>query len=120
MLCLLVQYLSPTDKKVKTKLLELISLDATNCTANKLFETFKTVLETKQIPLTNIIGMASDNAFVMVKSNNSFFSRLKSEIPDLVLINCICHSSAIIASKACEELPQSCEHLIRGIATYIS
>ncbi|KAL6419662.1 hypothetical protein ACFW04_013641 [Cataglyphis niger] len=107
LLCLLVQYLSPTDKKIKTKLLELISLDATDCTANKLFEKFKTILETKQIPLRNIVGMTSDNAFVMIGYNNSFFSHLKSEIPGLILINCII-------------LPQSCEHLIRGVATYTS
>lgn len=37
LLCVLVQYLSPTDRKIKTKLFELISLDATDCTANKLF-----------------------------------------------------------------------------------
>jgi len=36
------------------------------------------------------------------------------------MLNCICHSSGIIASKACEKLPNSCESLIRGVATYIS
>lgn len=36
------------------------------------------------------------------------------------MLNCICHSSAIIASKACEKLPQFCKNLIRGVATYIS
>lgn len=36
------------------------------------------------------------------------------------MLNCICHSSAIIASKACEKLPLDCEHLIRGVASYIS
>lgn len=47
-------------------------------------------------------------------------SRLKSEVPNLTTINCICHLSAIVASKACEQLSESCENLIRGIATYIS
>lgn len=84
------------------------------------FETFKILFETEQIPLKNIVGMASDNASVMIRSNNSFFPRLKSEVPGVVLMNCICHSSAIIASKACAELPQSCESLIKSVATYIS
>jgi len=53
---------------------------------------------------------------VMIGCNNSFYSHLKSEIPGLILLNCICHFSAIIA-KACEKLPQSCENLIRSIAT---
>jgi len=47
-------------------------------------------------------------------------SHLKSEIPELITLNCICHSSVLVASKACEKLPSSCENLIKGIATYIS
>lgn len=64
--------------------------------------------------------MASDNASVMIGCNNSFMSYLKVEVPELVMLNCICHSSALIASKACDKLPSSCENLIRGVATYIS
>ncbi|XP_067214127.1 SCAN domain-containing protein 3-like [Linepithema humile] len=120
LMCVLVQYFSPLNKKVKTQLLELLSLDGTDCTANNIFKTFKTFLENKEIPLKNIVGMASDNASVMTGCNNSFFSRLKSEIPNVVLLNCICHTSAIIASKACAKLPQCCENLIRGVATYVS
>lgn len=51
--------------------------------------------------------MASDNASVMIGCNNSFFSRLKAEVPGVVLLKCICHSSAIIAHKACDKLPQN-------------
>lgn len=45
-MCLLVQYVT-SDKKIKTQLLELLPLDATDCTANKIFEIFKTFLEKK-------------------------------------------------------------------------
>lgn len=119
-MCVLVQYVSPNNKKVKIQLLELLSLDAANCTAKNIFKTFKTFLEKNQIPIKNIVGMASDNASVMIGCNNSFYSHLKVEVPSLIMLNCICHSSAIIASKACEKLPSLCEHLIRGVATYIS
>lgn len=64
--------------------------------------------------------MASDNASVMIGCNNSFMSRLELEVPGLVTLNCICHFSALVANKACQKLPQSCENLIRGVATYIS
>lgn len=64
--------------------------------------------------------MASNNASVMIGCNNSFYMHLKSEVPNLIMLNCICHSSAIIASKACEKLPLDCEHLIRKVAIYIS
>jgi len=46
----------------------------------------------------------------MIGRTNSFYSHLKSENPNLILLNCICHSSAIIASKSCEKLPKNCEH----------
>jgi hypothetical protein len=119
-LCVLTRYVSPLDKKVKTQLLNLLLLDATNCSAKNIFEIFKKMFKDKDIPITNIIGMASDNASVMIGAHNSFASHLKSEVPGLVLLKCICHSSAIIASKACEQLPESCENLIRSISTYIS
>jgi len=61
-----VKYLSPLNKKVTTKLLELMSVDATDSSANKIFENFKNLLEKKRIPLQNIVGMASDNASVII------------------------------------------------------
>jgi len=116
--CVLAQYISPLDKKVKTQLLELIALDATNCSAIKIFKSFKKLLEDKKIPITNIIGMASDNASVMIGSHNSFASHLKLQVSGLILLKCICHSFAIVASKACEKLLKHVK--IRSISTYIS
>jgi len=48
-MCILVRYVSPLNKKVSTRLLELLTLDATDCSANKIFETFKNFLEEKEI-----------------------------------------------------------------------
>ncbi|KYN10052.1 hypothetical protein ALC57_17824, partial [Trachymyrmex cornetzi] len=90
------------------------SIDISDSKLIKLFEIFKNL----KIPLKNI--SACDNASVMIGCNNSFMQRLKLEIPRLVTLNCICHSSAIVASKACEKLPSSCENLIRSISSYIS
>lgn len=98
-MCILVWYVSPSSKKIKTQLLELLPLDAKDCSARKIFETFKNFLEDKNIPIKNIIGMACDNASVMTGCNNSFTTYLKLEVPDLITLNCICHSSALIANK---------------------
>jgi len=56
----------------------------------------------------------------MIGTHDSFISRLKKEVPALIILKCICHSSALIASKACSKLPDSCENLLHAIATYIS
>lgn len=119
-MCTLVRYVSPINGLVRTKLLELISLDATDCSAEKIYNAFKNCLKAKDIPLANIIGLASDGANVMVGKNNSFFSHLKYDVPFVILMQCLCHSLALIAGKACEKLPRGPEELIRSIATYCS
>lgn len=117
-MCLLVRF--PKNFKIQTQLLELINLDAQDCSAAKLYEQFKQCLNKYNIPVTNIIGVASDGANVMIGEKNSFFSHLKSDVPSAICIRCICHSAAIIANKACETLPRSSEDLVRSISSYIS
>ncbi|KYN29362.1 hypothetical protein ALC57_01198, partial [Trachymyrmex cornetzi] len=94
-----------------------ISLDEST---KKLYSAFEHCLKSKQIPISNIVGMASDNVLVMVGNNNSFMTRLKKEVPTLIVLRCICHSSALIASKACAKLPDSCENVLHAVATYFS
>lgn len=119
-MCTLVRYVSPINNKITTQLLDLLLLEAADCSASKIFDSFKNLLEQKEIPIKNIVGLACDNASVMVGCNNSFMTHLKSEVPGLITLNCICHSSALIANKACDKLPTSCETLIKGVATYVS
>lgn len=63
--------------------------------------------------------MCSDGANVMIGKHNSFSSRLIKYIPNSIVIKCLCHSTAIIASKACLELPRAPEDLLRQIGSYI-
>lgn len=114
-LCVIVHYVHPDYGTVHTKLLESVGIDATDCSANKMCEEFKKCLETKQIPLKNLVGIASDGANVMVGKNNLFFSHLQKDLPSLVLMQCICHSAALVASKAAEKLPRSPEDLMRSV-----
>lgn len=63
-LCVLVNYVHPDYRTMHTKLLEHVW---------KMCEEFKMCLSTKQISLTNSIGVACDGANLMVGKNNSFF-----------------------------------------------
>lgn len=119
-MCALVRYMSPTTGRVRTELLELILLDATDCSAAKMYDAFKNCLVSKNIPLNNILGLASDGANVMVGKHNSFFSHLTKDVPSVILMRCLCHSSALVAGKACEKLPRGPEELLRSISTYCS
>lgn len=119
-MCTLVRYVSPVNGHIRTALLELISLDARNCSAVHIYDAFKNCLTSKNIPLSNIVGVASDGANVMVGRTNSFYSHLKNDVPSIILMQCICHSSALIAGKACEKLPRGPEDLLRNISSYCS
>ena len=119
-ICVLVRYINPTTQVVETELLQLLQLDATNCNAEYLFGRLKTLLQDLDIPFQNVIGMASDGASVMVGANNSVASRVIKENPSAVIIKCVCHTSAIIANKACLTLPRAPEELLRLISAYFS
>lgn len=118
-LYLSVKYFSRDAGTVVTQLLQIIELDSRDWSAEKLYTVFKDCFSKFSIPLPNIVGVAVDNAFVMVGAENSFTTRLKQDVPNIIFFNCSCRSSALIASKACDQLPQSCEDLLRGVATYV-
>lgn len=72
-LCILVRYVQPDSGVVHTRLLELLPVDATDCSASKLYEEFKQCFASKNISLSHLIGVASDGANVMVGKHNYFF-----------------------------------------------
>lgn len=119
-MCILVRYVSPSSRKLITTLLEIVRLDSHDCSAESLWQAFKKCLDEKKIPITNIVGFASDNASTMTGIRNSFWTRLKAECPWAVLLACICHSSAIISRDACSALPSFVEDVLKGIATYMN
>ena len=49
-MCVLARYVSPTTNKITTQLLDLVYLDATDYSANKLFEAFKELFRNMKIP----------------------------------------------------------------------
>lgn len=63
--CILIKYFSLQSKSIVTELLELVPLDATDCSAENLYSAFEHCFKSKEIPICNILGMASDNASVM-------------------------------------------------------
>lgn len=83
-----------------------------------MYKSFKNCLVTKNIPLSNFLGLASDGANVMIGKNNSFFRYLAKDGPSVIFMRCLCHSAALVAGKACEKLPRGPEELLRNISTY--
>lgn len=119
-MCVLTRFVHPSTGHVSTKLLQLMHLNAVDCTADKLYAEFVRLMNNCEIPITNIVGMASDGASVMVGRNNSFASRLLKDNKDVIVMKCVCHIAAIIASKACMVLPRAPEDLLRQVYSYLS
>ncbi len=70
------------------------------------------------VPMENIVGFASDGCNTMFGQNNSVTSRLRENLPGIILQKCICHSLHLCASEACKVLPRILEDLTRDIYSY--
>ncbi|CAN7951098.1 unnamed protein product [Ixodes pacificus] len=119
-LCVLARYVDPSSGKVKTELLELVQINAADGTAENVFSSLRECLEAKGIPLKNIIGLACDNASVMVGRHNSVMTRLMEVNENLIVIRCICHSAHLAASAATACLPRTLEEMLYNIVNYVS
>lgn len=94
---------------------ELVQSDA-----ETIYNNICSHLAADDIPLVNIIGFAADTTNVMFGEHNSVVSRLKENIPSIFVMRCICHTSHLCASYACEKLPRTPEDLIHGVYNYFS
>jgi len=88
----LVRYVEPQTLDVRTELLELIRLDASDCTAKKLFSTFRDEMFKKNIPFENILALSCDNASVMTGKYESFKTKLQKYCKNLITMPCPCHA----------------------------
>ncbi|XP_066585180.1 protein FAM200A-like [Prorops nasuta] len=116
----MVRFIEPSTLDVQARLLQLINLDAKDCSAEKLFSAFNNDLLKKQIPLGQIIAVGCDNASVIMGRKSSFRTKLLVRNINIKTVPCICHSSALAAAAACKEIPSSVEELIKNIAAFIN
>ncbi|XP_043276026.1 zinc finger protein 862-like [Venturia canescens] len=117
---LMVRYVNPETILVKTELLQLIHVNAVDCSAEALFKEFSDALAENKVPFDNIISFACDNASVMVGDKNSFKTRMVQRLPNILTLPCICHSLAIIAKDACSAIPEDVHRFVTGVPTFIN
>ncbi|CAG9782434.1 unnamed protein product [Diatraea saccharalis] len=91
------------------------------CDANGIIAAIKTTLTKFSIPLQNLVGIGTDNASVMTGVNNGVHAKLKEELPNLVLVRCVCHSLQLAVSAATKQfLPRNLEFLIKETYDWFS
>ena len=77
-----------------------------------------------QLPLSltysNLVGLGTDGANVMLGQRNSYFLRLQTEQPSLIAIHFNCHIAALISNASCKVLPDNLEKLTTDVFFIIS
>ncbi|KAJ8972384.1 hypothetical protein NQ314_000197 [Rhamnusium bicolor] len=92
-----------------------------SCDADGLIDAIKIVLTKYNLNINNLIGIGTDNASVMVSVNNGLYTKLKAEVPHLILIRCVCHSLQLAVSYASKEcMPRNLEYLIQETYNWFS
>lgn len=109
--------------EVKGKIIStFLSLSELNeCSAGAIAASVKDTLKCFGLDLKNLRGIGTDNASVMVGINNGVYQRLKSEVPNLILIPCVCHSLQLAVSAAtAEALPRNLEFIVSETYNWFS
>lgn len=92
--------------------LELVEL--AECDANGICDAIKRSLKSNGLDLHNLDAIGTDNASVMVGVNSGVYSKLKAEVPHLILIKCVRHSLQLAVSHATTEcLPRNLKFRIK-------
>lgn len=115
-LCSVVRYFD--GMRIRDRFLSLIPLQSFD--HKSIFDKVVEFFRNNNIPFEkNMVAFAADGAAVNFGRTNSVSQLFKDCIPDLFVIMCVCHSFAIVASNACEELPRFLEDMMRDIYSYI-
>lgn len=94
-------------------LLDIVGVDDAN--GEGLFKAVRELLSSKDIPLQNIIGFASDNCSAMLSISNGFQAFIKKKKwHEAFILGCsACHSFALCASHAISQLPSFLGQFLR-------
>lgn len=119
LLGIVIRYYSTARNTIVNTYLEVAQLD--ECNADSIVESLKSCLSKRGLNVNKLLAIGTDNASVMVGINNGVYAKLKSEIPHLQLIRCVCHSLQLAVSHAASEfLPRNLEFLIKETYNWFS
>ena len=106
----MLRFFDNTEGKVRCTFYNLVTLES--ATADGIFQCLdKLFSDDGVLKYSNLVGLGSDGASVMLGSRNSVLTRLQTEQPAVVSFHCNCHIAALIANHACKELPDYLDDL---------
>jgi hypothetical protein len=117
-LAIVVRYYDKNETRVVDALLD--SIEVQDATGEGLFRSFEILLDKRNIPISNIIGFASDNCSTMMGRHSGFQAFLKQKVPSVFILGCICHSFALCANHASSCLPYWLESFVKSVCCYFA
>lgn len=113
-------YYSKGKNKIESTFLNLAQID--ECTADALVLAIKETIRSFGLSMGKMIGLGTDNAsHVMIGVNNGVYKKLKTDIPHLILVRCVCHLIQLAVSSATVgSFPRNLEYLISETYNWFS
>lgn len=107
---IMLRFFDNTEGKVRCVFYKLVTLESAN--ADGIFQCIDKLFSMNgHLQYSNLMGLGSDGASVMLGSRNSVLTRLQTEQPAIISFHCNCHIAALIANHACKELPNYLDDL---------
>ncbi|XP_037958922.1 zinc finger MYM-type protein 6-like [Teleopsis dalmanni] len=116
-LVLVVRYFENLAGLVRDRFLCLIELE--KCDAESIYQNIKSFFLTNNIPIQNLIGLATDGANTMAGHLTGLKTKLTKDT-NLFYLKCTYHSLHLCTAYACKKLPGEVESLCRNIYSYFS
>ncbi|XP_052124153.1 protein FAM200A-like [Frankliniella occidentalis] len=110
-MAVMIRYHSMKKNEIVTDFLGFI--EVYRATATALFDSLKEYLSNVGLNYKHVIGLGTDGASNLCGKHHSVFTLFRDEIPDIVLVRCVCHSLHGAASKAAVHLPAELEFFVR-------
>lgn len=114
-LALVVRYFDQIKGKVRDRFLSMLELR--DCDATSLHKVISDLFVKYNIPLSNIVGFASDNASVMTGWKSGVRTHLKNQNLYLFVMGCICHSLHLCSSS---RLPRNLDKFTKNVYNYFA
>ncbi|KAL0116492.1 hypothetical protein PUN28_009865 [Cardiocondyla obscurior] len=115
-----VRYVNPDTLEVHSQLIKLMDIDTTDCSEEKLFNTFEYEMWKLEIPISNIIALTCDSTSESSEKHFFFKKRLEELCENIIIISCPCHSVTLAMNNACINIPETCEDFAKKVASCIT
>ncbi|XP_056631999.1 protein FAM200C-like [Diorhabda sublineata] len=102
------------DQNIHEELLFARTL-ATDTKGESIFHVLRDYFIEKEIPLSNIISIATDGAPAMVGRYRGFISFLKESVPGVLAVHCVIHRQHLVAKNLNERLHESLQFVIDAL-----